>query len=132
MRVDFVAAVRRRAKATGFRPVLAAFSSVVRSLLELGPVCLLVFGFGRFRVCFERVIAAAAVGPALSAVVVDLATRIAVADFGYFAFRSFAALMAARAKARVAAVARAFSLAPRSFSLRIRNSPSPLCSVVRP
>ncbi len=110
MRVDFVAAVRRQAKVTGFRQVLVAFFSAVRSLLELGPACLLVFGFGRFRVCFERVIAAAAVaGPALSAVVA-LATRIAAAGFGYFAdsaFRSFAALMAARAKARVAAVARA-------------------------
>src|SRR6266487_4413333 len=77
---DFVAAGRYLAKETGSRRVFVA-------------------GF--------VVVAAAA---ALFALVADLATKIAVAGSGYFAdfaFRSFAALAAARVKVRGAVAARA-------------------------
>ncbi len=139
-RGEFVAAVYCQAKARGFHQVLAVSFAAVRSWLELGSAGLLAFGSGRFRVCFERVIAAAVavavVVPAPSAAVVDLATRTAAAaDFDCFAdlaFRCFATSMAGRAKGGVAVVARAFSSDPRSFSLHIHNSPSPLCSAVRP
>src|SRR5215470_1483367 len=78
-------------------------------------------------------VVAAGLVPAVAAVlaVVDFAAAVvdpAVADFAVACF--VYSSLAATGKGREAVVAAAYFLIPRSFSLRNRNSLSPLCSAV--